>query len=81
VPYLIAVFCKLLLLIFIYTLLPEENVGRGAPETAGDTAGPSSRPQEDAEANRGAAGDHVDDTTRALAGDRPEAVEAQGNEV
>jgi hypothetical protein len=60
---------------------PLPEVVLSQPQTASDTAGPSSRPQEDIEADRGAVKDQGDDITRDPAGDRPEAIKVQGNEV
>jgi hypothetical protein len=64
---------KLPLHIFISVLLQWEGAG-------GNTAGPSSCPQEDVEANRGAIGGR-NDTARNPAEDLPKAIEDPGNEV
>jgi hypothetical protein len=69
---------KLPLHIFISVLLQWEGAGGGS---GGNTAGPSSCPQEDVEANRGAIGGHGNDTARNPAEDLPKAIEDPGNEV
>jgi hypothetical protein len=72
---------KLLLLIVISVLLQVEGASYGAPQAVGDTTCPSSRPQEGVEADRGAVSGQGDDAALNPAGDRPKAIEGQGNEV